>query len=450
MPAQQLLTKHLDRLRQQLDGRIYDNDTLELALASNKGGAFAILRQYTVDVDTCEDCHKVRFVSTLRGAYGGVRYICPYCVKLYEFCRDCNSHILSADKELHFHSHVLREMAGWNKVQAYNADIMNAEGVSFRTTTRDRAPKFSRPRFIGVEIEMEKKLDQPLPPDLILKAYHSTTPGLVIVKHDGSLGAAPRDGRNGSNGFEVVSSPCTLDFHLNEAGWSRFFQVLEPWMQEAPVTTGLHFHISSNSMTSLTVGKIVQFINDKRNKEFLVLVAGRDFTKANPNGKVYAAVFGNNPRQKVRELVSRRVHNRNCPMSPEHRIIRDHYVKEGVIARDLYGNPVIASLDGGTSKVVTCECPAGEYNYGGHYAAFNIRTKRPTIEFRMFQATTRVLQFFSSMEFCCALVDFCEGHRFEELTTDIFLAWFRKNRHYYKNLAQMFVIAGLIEAKAKK
>lgn len=79
----------------------------------------------------------------------------------------------------------------------------------------------------------------------------------IYCKHDGSL----------NDGFEIVSHPCTLDYHLNEFGWDKILESARKlgYYSHTARTCGLHVHISRTALgTSIeeqenTIGRIVYF-----------------------------------------------------------------------------------------------------------------------------------------------------------------------------------------------
>lgn len=79
----------------------------------------------------------------------------------------------------------------------------------------------------------------------------------IYCKHDGSL----------NDGFEIVSHPCTLDYHLNELGWDKILKKARQlgYYSHTSETCGLHIHINRAALgTSIeeqenTIGRIVFF-----------------------------------------------------------------------------------------------------------------------------------------------------------------------------------------------
>ena len=88
-----------------------------------------------------------------------------------------------------------------------------------------------------------------------------------MLKGDGSL----------SNGFEIVTAPATLNAHKKY--WKPFFDSgdeainhLKSWNTD---TSGIHVHISKSALSQSNIGKILVFINDVKNEDFINHIAGR-------------------------------------------------------------------------------------------------------------------------------------------------------------------------------
>lgn len=129
------------------------------------------------------------------------------------------------------------------------------------------------PVFFGVELEVEMNSrsggDRTEKSRRVARLCHDEQGRFILTKEDGSL----------SYGFEIVSAPMTLDRHMT--AWSKFFAALEDrslsgikaWGTE---TCGMHVHVSRDPLSVYQVGKIVVFVNNPKNKAFMVDIAGRD------------------------------------------------------------------------------------------------------------------------------------------------------------------------------
>lgn len=131
------------------------------------------------------------------------------------------------------------------------------------------APRFhgNGPRYFGVELEVEcpSGEDKYEYADVIASAIGTR----AYLKRDGSL----------ENGFEIVTHPMDLPTHrefwrtLFTSGASRGLR------SHDTSTCGLHVHVNRDSISKLTLGKFVYFVNHPTNKEFLETFARRDCSK---------------------------------------------------------------------------------------------------------------------------------------------------------------------------
>lgn len=130
--------------------------------------------------------------------------------------------------------------------------------------------------FLGVELEVESQGERDPAAKRILKDLNGAAPNkntrFAILKTDGSL--------DGARGIEIVSTPATLSYH--KQAWQKFFEkgkgassILNSFTNTNG-RCGMHVHISRNAFSPLTLGKFLQFINDKNNNSFITKIAGRD------------------------------------------------------------------------------------------------------------------------------------------------------------------------------
>jgi hypothetical protein len=406
----------------------------------------------------CTTCSRPDFVEKTVPAYNGAQTICSECIKYYSWCKSCESYILTIDIGNIYHTHALVKegsaiFANDAEVEPWNADIMHMGLKSFRSTeTEFLAWKHNHEqnrryydRFFGVELEVEK--DTSAPPDMVYRARKWANTE-AIIKHDGSLS------NKGKNGFEIVTLPATMAFHKSEM-WDDFFNYIAPFLQVQPNTTGLHVHIGTDTLRQLTEAKMLMFVNNKLNREFIESVAGRELNSANPNGKVYAIAKDDWSFSKILTL---KQHNSHCPWHPDNKKTSLQYVVEqGKVKTDTAGNPIIASIK--PSAVIirpVCKCAPGIYNIE-KYHAFNFMTKRPTVELRMFRGLINKEFLYAALEFTDALADFCDVTSPKNLSYTDFLSWvclYNKDQSgrskTYPNLTRLLINKSWINPKKVK
>lgn len=91
------------------------------------------------------------------------------------------------------------------------------------------------PRYFGVELEIDGAGEDSDSAETLLDLCNSKHE-LIYCKHDGSL----------DDGFEIVTHPMTLDFHLNEMPWESLCREAARlgYYSHQAKTCGLHIHVS--------------------------------------------------------------------------------------------------------------------------------------------------------------------------------------------------------------
>jgi hypothetical protein len=383
-----------------------------------------------IDVLNCSVCGLPCFAAKTISGYNDAYWICELCKDSYSFCKECRTYVLTNDINNPSHDHINTFKGvgimnpGEGEKAVWNADIMTSKKAMYylKTPEEQNIAKHRKEnrqqenfRYFGVELEVEKIVGGP--PDILLRVYKQLGENFVLVKHDGSLSD------KGKGGFEIVSVPATIKYHKSGV-WDGFFNNLSSFFQEQPPTTGLHVHIDLKSVGKLTAGKMLLFVNSAKNREFIERVAQRVLSKENPNGKIYAGVKED---WKVSDVLSKKQHEPNCPWDPMNRSIYNRYtMKNGKTLTDTKGNPIIANLEG-TSLTVrkVCTCMPGVYKLQ-KYEAFNLMTKRETVELRIFRGIVSQFFLYVALEFADALADFCNDTSPAKLSYRDFLNWMTK------------------------
>lgn len=111
--------------------------------------------------------------------------------------------------------------------------------------------------YLGVELEYETT-DR----DVARMKVGKALKGHAIMKSDGSI----------RHGFEVVTCPATLDIQLDV--FKLFYENKPKEITNGP-NVGMHVHVSRKPLSTLTVGKLTEFMNRPDNREFVTFIAGR-------------------------------------------------------------------------------------------------------------------------------------------------------------------------------
>lgn len=111
--------------------------------------------------------------------------------------------------------------------------------------------------YMGIELEIDKGGEDSVNAEEILGAGN-VQGKRIYCKHDGSL----------HNGFEIVSHPMTLDYHMNKMDWQSVFDTALDlgYKSHNTSTCGLHIHCDrsffgdDDMMQELVIGRIVYFV----------------------------------------------------------------------------------------------------------------------------------------------------------------------------------------------
>ncbi len=93
-------------------------------------------------------------------------------------------------------------------------------------------------RYFGVELEVDGAGEYDAKASEVLDAANSFTEH-IYCKHDGSL----------NSGFEIVTHPMTLDYHLTQMPWEKVCAtaINEGYTSHQAMTCGLHIHVNRDS-----------------------------------------------------------------------------------------------------------------------------------------------------------------------------------------------------------
>jgi hypothetical protein len=271
-------------------------------------------------------------------------------------------------------------------LMSYGTDILNVLG--WPANTPDDALLF------GVELEMEGRQGH-YAHELasILGGCRGTKTGTAILKEDGSL--------TSGRGVELVTLPMTLEKHRASGCWSKWLDSrLQAVAMSGAGTTncGIHVHINRAALSALTIGKMVVFLNNPDNSAFVTTIAQRrsgSYCSRDGRKKLTAAWRG-----------------------------------YSVASRDSSGNPL-------------------DVVYNTRYDIINL-TGGSTVEVRMFRGNLRPERVLKNIEFCHALVMFCQSAGIVESGKwGNFVTWLRSNAKNYPNLCDYLREHDILPARVK-
>lgn len=308
-------------------------------------------------VFTCENCGKrhIRAASTY-GYAPDVGIICETCMGSGEFtrCDDCgrwfrveniarsrrDGRMRCADCERELKAKCIKEY-GYKPDPIFkmhnHPDFFNDSDI--------------KELLMGVELEIDKGENREDCAEELL----DTSPD-IYCKRDGSL----------CNGIEIVTHPCTLEYHLKDLGWDKLAEVALKYgfsSQDAR-TCGLHVHVGRRQM-----GKNAE--ERKETAAKIVLLVDRHWDSL--------VKFS---RRKYEQL--------------------DHWA----------ARPNIDYADVEDGEVTLIDA-ALNTKHAGRYQAVNLEN-RNTVEFRLFNGTLKVETIFATLQLVSRIVKFAKESSVEE------------------------------------
>ena len=171
---------------------------------------------------TCENCSHMDDNNTT---------LCDSCYNNCYVCDDCGCYM---DSEYAYYCE--------NDGNTYCEDCYSShENKAIHDYDYKPDPEFygEAPRYFGVELEVDKGNYCDDTAEQITDDNEE-----IYCKHDSSL----------DDGFEIVSHPCTLDYHLNSLDWQGIMGTCleNSFQSHNAVTCGLHVHISRKAFGNNT------------------------------------------------------------------------------------------------------------------------------------------------------------------------------------------------------
>lgn len=168
--------------------------------------------------------------------------ICESCYDRYNYsrCDDCGRILEEGDSyyceedgcdycESCYESH-RRD----NSIEEYGHN-MDQYALTFRDCDDEETNE-----FFGVELEVEQTAYDDYSIDEVASLIRDDMPFDISIKHDGSL----------TEGFEIVSDPCTLRYHMEKYPWKKIIEdcVSHGMRSHDAQNCGMHVHVSKKSL----------------------------------------------------------------------------------------------------------------------------------------------------------------------------------------------------------
>lgn len=216
---------------------------------------------YYEDFVTCADCGsliKSEDAKVINPHLENKKYVCSDCADNYHRCSHCESLVSSdevwaSDSDLVICNHCdeFYYICDSCRCIVHEDDVYYSDGESYCHDCYDDLdssymqeygykpePEFlgesKEGLYLGVELEVDNGCNLKSTTKRIYDDFAD-----VYMKHDGSLS---------SSGFEIVSNPATLEYHMNELGWKKLMEICldNDYRSHDTSTCGLHVHISRN------------------------------------------------------------------------------------------------------------------------------------------------------------------------------------------------------------
>jgi hypothetical protein len=180
-----------------------------------------------------------------------------------KFIKFLNTAIFVDDSYFKTTNYLTKFKSNNNKLRSCYDDVLK---VLDKLYFKDEDKK--KTQLYGIEIETFSIPDKA--PDTIIKDIEENyLKGRAICKSDGSIG---------DNGIEIVSTAMSFNYIKNSNLFYNFHNQVKDFLGSySRSSTGVHIHISRDTLTKLQILRIISFINNEMNFNYLARVAGREF-----------------------------------------------------------------------------------------------------------------------------------------------------------------------------
>lgn len=246
------------------------------------------LMEDEVGIARCSDCDCWEYTRELHETYNtsGERTVCRECINNnYQFLERYDAYVYSDDIVRaidedgdHVSVHRDDEDFVWNddldiRTHVDYEHVPEVIGAyhSSKASFRKKADEWTRTykRFLGVELEVE----------MINSGANAKTKAndLNELINDGDIGRNVFFERDGSlsNGFEIISHPQSLPAHREMWKWLQDKAAIKGLVSHKSTSCGLHIHVNRDTLTKLQIAKMVAFVNNPNNAEFMTALARR-------------------------------------------------------------------------------------------------------------------------------------------------------------------------------
>ena len=196
-------------------------------------------------------------------------YICQDCQDEYAICQDCgywySLNQLTYIDDCYYCQDCVEDHPIQVDPQNEDNSIVYQYGRKIKTKFKKLQDQEDTDQYIGVQLQI-KSANQSQE-DCLSFCKKASKNKNIIFKADGSIG---------NTGVQIVSQPCTYNFHKHSMGWQRIFHYMKQFKLTDTSNCGLHFHISRKNFDSDQQKCLDYFVNNAT--KFLSQIGGRDYS----------------------------------------------------------------------------------------------------------------------------------------------------------------------------
>ena len=200
-----------------------------------------------------------------------------------KFIKFLNTAVFSDDSYFKTTNYLTKFKSNNNKLRSCYDDVLKTlDKLYFNEEDRKKT------QLYGIEIETFSMQDK-APVSIIKDIEENYLKGIAICKSDGSIG---------DNGIEIVSTAMSFNYIKNSNLFYNFHNQVKDYLGSySRSSTGVHIHISRDTLTKLQILRIISFINNEMNFNYISRIAGREYF----NNQYSEAIFKNKDVLKLNE-----------------------------------------------------------------------------------------------------------------------------------------------------
>lgn len=199
---------------------------------------------------TCSECDHTGYQENVYYSQIACRSYCRDCFyEIFTYCEHCDTEIYREDsryiesRQMDVCERCYNEIRSESDIHSYD----HKPTPVFHTIDTETAPRL----YLGIELEIDDGEDKDFTAESLIDISEDND--LFYLKEDGSL----------NRGFEIVSHPCTLAFHVQKFPWEKISEICikNGWKSHDTKTCGLHIHINKSYLSHCESIKLAILVN---------------------------------------------------------------------------------------------------------------------------------------------------------------------------------------------